>query len=123
MLIHKDTMGVLEWIWTGELRTENGVSVPAERPATLADVEDPGEWWEISGRSDMARTARLYYPWLTPDVDEQGELVGLTPQREVLETGEQDRAALEEQAREKGYKRAGRKAQRKNVMPFLRSGG
>ena len=41
MLVHKKTMGVLDYLWYGEYRTgPGGVRMPLERPARLKDLPE-----------------------------------------------------------------------------------
>lgn len=80
MLIHKATLGVLEYApWDGTCRTFNGVRLPVLQPASLSKLGlDPAEWWELDGRSALAKTVRQCWPWFTPVVC-GGELVGAEP--------------------------------------------
>ena len=80
MLIHKATLGVLEYApWDGAYRTYDGVRIPVLRPATLAGLGlDPADWWELDSRSSLARVLRACWPWCDPVV-EAGELVGVQP--------------------------------------------
>ena len=74
MLIHKQTMGVLDTFWTGEnhLDTKSGLQVPVEREYTFRTAPElsPEEWWEVSRGSKLGKKLRMYYPWVTPVVDE-----------------------------------------------------
>lgn len=78
MLVHKQTLGVLETApWDGSFRTFNGVKIPVLRRATLNRLElDPAEWWEVPDGSALARAIRLCWPWFDPVVLD-GELVGV----------------------------------------------
>lgn len=128
MLVHKKTMGVLDYLWSGEYRTgPGGVRMPLERPARLKDLPelDPADWWEVPSGSPLAKKIRQYYPWIEAEVGPMGELVGVTVQREATgPDGEMER--LREQARERqatdavsrGYK-ARRRLRPKQLMPFL----
>ena len=80
MLIHKETLGVLEFApWDGTFRKEFDVWVPVQRPATLAGLGlDPAEWWEVENRSALAVRVKICYPWFDPVVID-GELVDITP--------------------------------------------
>lgn len=80
MLIHKATLGVLEFApWDGSYRTFNGVCIPILRPATLAGLGlDPADWWEVDGRSSLAKALRGCWPWFDPVVI-AGELVDIQP--------------------------------------------
>ena len=77
MLVHKQTLGVLETApWDGSFRTVNGERTPVLRRAALDRLElDPAEWWEVPDGSALARAIRLCWPWFDPVVAE-GELVG-----------------------------------------------
>lgn len=83
MLVHKKSLGVLEQApWDGEsmLVIANGTKIPKLRPATLAGLGlDPAEWWEVPSRSHLAKLIRWSYPFFIPEVDEEGELVGVVP--------------------------------------------
>ena len=99
MLIHKETMGVLEYIWTGQFRRgADGLSEPVNRPAKLAELPelDPAQWWELSGSHPLARKILKHYPWLTPVVGEQGELLDV----EVVPDAAQQARLMRETAAE-----------------------
>ena len=123
MLIHKSTMGVLDTFWTGETRLDpkSGLQVPVEREYTFRSAPELSlaEWWEVPRSSKLGRKLRLYYPWVTPIVDEAGELTDVELQREAPD-GEQlaRKAELEQEAARRGYRAAGRVRPR-NMMPFL----
>ena len=34
----------------------------------------PEEWWEVPMSSKLGKKIRMYYPWITPVVDEAGKL-------------------------------------------------
>ena len=117
MLIHKATMGVLDRLWTGEYRrSPDGMVQPADRWATPADVERPEEWWEVPSHGPLARTIRTHYPWLEPQVDEAGALIGVTVLREGPEGPEPGGRA--EEAGRRGYRRR-RQLRPTGLMPFL----
>ena len=123
MLIHKRTMGVLDTCWTGEthLDPKSGLQMPVEREYTFRTAPElsPEEWWEVSRGSKLGKKLRMYYPWITPVVDEAGMLADVELQRETpageLEAG---RAVLKGEAARRGYRTAGR-VRPKNMMPFL----
>lgn len=118
MLIHKVTMGVLDRIWTGQHTTgPDGRKIPLDRPAVLSDVENPEEWWEIPGTGPLARTVRMYYPWIIPQSGPDGVLAGVQVQRDAPNR-EPDRTTLLEEARKRGYKQAGR-MRPKGLFSFL----
>ena len=127
MLIHKQTMGVLDTFWTGEnyLDTKSGLQVPVEREYTFRTAPElsPEEWWEVSRSSKLGRKLRMYYPWVNPVVDESGELTDVEIQQAAPD-GEQEarKAALAQEARRRGYHRRG-KVRPKNIMPFLAAKG
>ena len=123
VLIHKSTMGVLDTYWTGAYRLDpkSGVQVPVEQEYTLQTIPEfsPEEWWEVPRGSKLGKKLRMYYPWVTPVVDESGELTDV----ELPETAHsQERAArktaLKEEAARRGYRAAGHVRPR-NMMPFL----
>lgn len=116
-------MGVLDTFWTGEnhLDTKSGLQVPVEREYTFRTAPElsPEEWWEVSRGSKLGKKLRMYYPWVTPVVDEAGELTDVEIQREPPD-GEQEarKTALKEEAARRGYRAAGR-VRPKGLMPFL----
>ena len=61
----------------------------------------------------------MYYPWITPVVDEAGALTDVELQREAPD-GELEarKAALKDEAARRGYRTAG-KVRPKGLMPFL----
>lgn len=117
-------MGVLDRIWTGQhTRDPDGILSPTEQPASLSDVDDPEDWWEIPSRSSLARRIRLHYPFLRPVADEEGNLVDvilLCPEehQEAAETARETKAARVQEAARRGYRRAGR-VRPLGLMPFL----
>ena len=126
MLVHKKTMGVLDYLWSGEYRTgPGGVRMPLERPARLKDLPelDPEDWWEVPEGSALARKIKLHYPWIEAEVGPSGELLGvkkeLTEEEKELE---RQRALVRERqmadAAARGYN-ARRRLRPKQLMPFL----
>lgn len=81
MLIHKRTLGVLEYApWDGTYRAFNGVRVPVLRPAKADRLGlDPAEWWEVANGTALAMVIRRCYPYLSPVVGEDGGLLGVEP--------------------------------------------
>ena len=124
MLVHKATMGVLDRLWSGQyIRGADGFQVPADRPATLADVDDPTEWWEIPSRSPLARKIRRYYPLLRPVMDENGGLVEAVPlcskaEQEAAEKAREAKAARIQEAARRGYREV-KRVRPLGLMPFL----
>lgn len=113
-------MGVLDRIWTGQhTRGPNGIQCPVERPAVLSDVDDPEEWWEIPGSGALAKKIRRYYPWITPDIGQDGNLVDVQIQRETPKQASA-REELRKEAAKRGYKQPKRLRPR-GIMPFLSS--
>ena len=80
MLIHKATLGVLEYApWDGTCHTFNDKRLPVLRPATMAGLGlSPDEWWQVRNGSALALAIRRCYPFFSPVV-EAGELVGAEP--------------------------------------------
>ena len=117
-------MGVLDRIWTGQhTRGPDGILSPVERPAVLADVDTPEDWWEIPSRSSLARRIRIHYPFLSPVLDEEGGLVDVVPLRteadqEAAETARVTKAARVQEAARRGYRKSGR-VRPLGLMPFL----
>lgn len=124
MLVHKATMGVLDRIWTGQhTRGPDGILNPVERLAVPSDVDNPEDWWEIPSRSSLARRIRLYYPFLRPVVDEEGNLVDVVllyseERQEASERARKTKAAKVQEAARRGYRKAGR-VRPLGLMPFL----
>lgn len=123
MLIHKETMGVLDTFWTGKTRLDpkSGHQVPVEQEYTFrtAPKLSPEEWWEVPRLSKLGKKLRMYYPWITPVVNAAGELTDV----ELPETAQSQeqaarKSALKEEAARRGYRAAGRVRPR-NMMPFL----
>lgn len=118
MLVHKATMGILDRIWTGQhTRGPDGILNPVERPARPSDVDDPEEWWEIPSSGTLAKKIRRYYPWITPEIGQDGKLVDVqiqrdTPKQAVI------REELRKEAAKRGYKQPKRLRPR-GIMPFL----
>ena len=125
MLIHKGTMGVLTWMWTGKHRMENGRSLPAMRQYRLSDLprEDWDNWWELPTNSPLAQKIRKHYPWLEPVLGPEGELldVNITANSQDAERERQQarhRAAQQEEAARRGYRKRGM-VRPTGLMPFL----
>lgn len=126
MLIHRATMGVLDTYWTGAYRTVPGSlirePVYREYSFTAAPELNPSEWWELPRSSRLGRKVRLYYPWITPVVDEAGALTDVEIHRESPDgQREAQKAVLQQEAARRGYRTAGR-VRPKNIMPFLAGG-
>ena len=126
MLIHKRTMGVLTWMWTGgHRRMADGTTGLVMREYRFSDLprEDWENWWELPTNSPLGRKIRQYYPWLEPVLGPDGELLDVTitaDDREVeLERQrEQQRAAQQEEAARRGYRKRGM-VRPTGLMPFL----
>ena len=82
MLVHKKTMGILEYIWAGDYQRTPKWE-PKFIPATAVSLMrlypdfNPDEYWQVSNNSSLARVIRKYYPALTPITDASGELVSV----------------------------------------------
>lgn len=76
MLIHKRTLGVLQWDWDGvSYVTVRGAVLPKMRPVTLESHGLPAdEWWQVPNGTPLARKIALCYPFFDPVV-EDGVLV------------------------------------------------
>ena len=116
-------MGVLDTFWTGSYRLEasTGLQIPVEQEYTYKNAPDldPAEWWEVPRNSKLGKKLRMYYPWVTPVVDEDGALTDVELQRGAPDGAlEARKAALKEEAARRGYRAAGRVRPR-NMMPFL----
>lgn len=77
MLVHKRTLGVLQWYWDGvSYESVNGIAVPKMAPVTLESHGlNAGEWWQVPNDTALGRKIALNYPFFDPVV-EDGELVG-----------------------------------------------
>lgn len=122
MLVHKETMGVLYRIWTGEHRKGlTGLLEPVVRSPTLSDVDDPNEWYEIPDNGPFSKTILMYYPWITLEFDSDGNIIGVSiqdnPMRPLKEKA--DSIAIKRESENRGYSR-NRKLRPKELMPFLR---
>lgn len=78
MLVHKRTLGVLQWYWDGvSYESFNGVDVPKMAPVTLESHGlNAEEWWQVPNGTALARRIALNYPFFDPVVVD-GELVGV----------------------------------------------
>lgn len=90
MLVHKRTLGVLQWYWDGvSYDSFGGAQWPRMAPVTL---ESHGlsaeEWWQVPNGSTLARKIALCYPFFDPVV-EGGELVGAEPWPDWKRYGEE----------------------------------
>lgn len=107
MLIHKRTMGVLERIWTGDYqKNSKGDLMPINRAAKLSDVDAPDDWWEIPDGTPLSKTIHIYYPWIIPEVDSEGMLIGVK-----LDLDRSDLGTIESTKK---------RIRRKGLMPFLK---
>lgn len=107
-------------VWTGD----SDVNGPIFRAATLADVDDPSEWWEVSRSSKIGKCARKYYPYLEAFEDADGILRDVKPAHDNVATEEdleRERfmEELQAEAVRRGYVRRG-KVRPKGLMPFLK---
>jgi hypothetical protein len=80
VLVHKATLGVLQWAWDGvSYETFQGVRCPRLEAVTLETYGlDSADWWQIPNGTPLARQIALCYPFFDPVVTE-GELVGVQP--------------------------------------------
>lgn len=76
MLVHKQTLGVLQWYWDGvSYVTFDGVRRPKMAPVTPETYDlDAGQWWQVPNGTPLARKIALSYPFFDPVLAE-GELV------------------------------------------------
>jgi hypothetical protein len=94
-------MGVLESYWTGKYyKKPDGTRWLKMKEYTWEDVEDPGEWWQVPGKSALARKLRAYYPWCEPIVGKDGELCGVLTPKEKLRQEEREKKAMEKEKSE-----------------------
>ena len=79
MLIHKQTMGVLDQYWSGLYVSVGQERVPQMIEYTLANTGlSPADWWEIPRLSRLGRWVRMVYPYCDPITDDRGELIDVT---------------------------------------------
>lgn len=95
MLIHKRTLGVLQWTWDGvSYVTFDGVQRPRMKPVTFETYAlNREEWWEVPNGTPLARTIAAHYPFFDPVVVE-GELVGVEIWPAWKRYGEQEPQAV-----------------------------
>ncbi len=70
MVIHKGTLGVLQWYWDGKSYTSfDGVKRRKMLPVTLESHGLSGEdWWQVPNGTPLARKIALCYPFFDPVV-------------------------------------------------------
>lgn len=70
MLVHKRTLGVLQWEWDGvSYMNVRGVRTPKLSPVTLEGHGlDAEEWWQVPDGTPLARKIALCYPFFDPIV-------------------------------------------------------
>lgn len=119
MLVHKRTLGVIETVWTGKYVLVQGVSYPVDQQVRISDVDDPDEWWELPKDSKLAAKIRKLYPWMIPEIDEQGNLIGVQPDKPDTVDLNAIKEERQKEAQARGYQHAGR-IRPKNLMSFLR---
>lgn len=92
MLVHKETLGVVQWCWDGESYIVfDGKPRPKMEQVTLRNRPelDPEEWWEIPNDTPLARRIALFYPFFDPVVVD-GELVNIAPWPAWKQYGEEE---------------------------------
>lgn len=78
MLIHKETMGVLDQYWSGTYVAVGQDRTPKMVEYTLhMDGFAADQWWEVPRMSSLGRRLRAVYPWCDPVVDDTGQLVDI----------------------------------------------
>lgn len=94
MLVHKRTLGVLQWYWDGVSRlTFDGVQRPRMDSVTLESHGLTGEeWWQVANGTALARKIALCYPFFDP-VEAEGQLVDIRPWPAWKRYGEERPAA------------------------------
>ena len=77
MLVHKRTLGVLQWYWDGVSYVAfDGVQRPKMAPVTWETYGlSPNEWWQVPNGTPLAKKIALHYPFFDP-IEEGGQLVG-----------------------------------------------
>lgn len=64
----------------------------------------------------LARRIRMYYPWIVPELNEEGHLVGISLAERP--DGASQETYLAQEAAQRGYQRR-HKVRPRNLMPFL----
>lgn len=123
MLVHKETMGILDTVWLGEFDSEH---LPICRAVSLSDYPelDANDWWEISNNTKLAKKIRRFYPNIEPIVSAEGTLIDINildaPQDELFELEKAElKKKQESEAISRGYTKR-RKIRPKNLMTFLK---
>ena len=90
MLIHKATLGVLDYYWSGRYaKSLDGQQLPLMVEYTLdGSGLSPDEWWYVPSRSPLAARIRWSYPWMDPVLGEDGELLDVLPWPRWMRSGE-----------------------------------
>lgn len=90
MLVHKRTLGALQWYWDGvSYVTVQGTVRPRMAPVTLETYGlDEAEWWQVPNGTPLARRIALHYPFFDPVVAED-RLVDIRPWPAWRRYGEQ----------------------------------
>lgn len=107
MLIHKKTLGVLQWYWDGvSYLTSRGAALPKMAPVTLETYGlNPEDWWQVPNGTPLARKIAVSYPFFDPVVT-GGELVNIEVWPAWRRYGEEPPAAPPQTAgRTKKYNR------------------
>lgn len=80
MLVHKATLGVLQWYWDGEsYLIFDGVQRPKMELVTFETHDlDPEEWWQIPNGTYLSKKIAWSYPFFEPKIVD-GLLVDVEP--------------------------------------------
>lgn len=134
MLVHKRTMGVLVYVWKGDLiriRSDSGGgkrSIPKYVEANFKNLPEcsPDEYWEVNNNTPMAKLIISYYPFISPVVDDDGNLVNVlvfNDKVEINKTSKQRaKKEMEMTMLDRGYKSYRKHAyNRTNLIPFVKA--
>lgn len=82
MLIHKQTHGIIDYIYTGQsTRILNRGNYPKYIKATFENCNIPEKercnYWQIRDESSLATAIKLAYPFFDPICDTDGNLIGI----------------------------------------------
>ena len=113
ILVHKRTLGVLQWYWDGvSYLTFDGVERPKMAPVTLEShgLTDE-EWWQVANGTPLARKIALSYPFFDP-VEAGGQLVDVIPWPAWKRYGEEEPPAAPKPTCVRGGKYNRRRSER-----------
>ena len=109
MLIHKATLGVLDYYWAGRYaKGPDGQQVPLMVEYTLEGAGlGADEWWYVPSRSPLAARIRWSYPWMDIVLGEDGELLDVHPWPRWKREGEEPPEAQPKPKKSRQHRRRG----------------